>query len=112
MVGHLLLFHPAFNKIKEIIEEGLLGKIQYIYSNRLNLGSFRNDENVLWSFAPHDISLFNYFFESSPISVNSNGADILQSGIHDTSITSLKYSGKKMGHIFVSWLHPLKNIDL
>ena len=63
MVGHVLLFHPAFNKVKELIDNEILGEIQYIYSNRLNLGKFRNDENVLWSFAPHDIALFNYFFE-------------------------------------------------
>jgi len=108
MVGHLLLFHPAFLKIKQMISGKKIGKIQYIYSNRLNLGSFRNDENVLWSFAPHDISLFNYFFEDSPQSVFSNGVDILQKGVHDTSITSLKYKGSRMGHIFVSWLHPFK----
>ena len=108
MVGHLLLFHPAFKKIKELINKGLLGEIQYIYSNRLNLGRFRSDENVLWSFAPHDISLFNYFFGDKPYEVSSNGLDILQDGIHDTSITSFKYSKKRMGHIFVSWLHPFK----
>ena len=108
MVGHVLLFHPAFRKIKDLIENNQIGKIQYIYSNRLNLGSFRNDENVLWSFAPHDIALFDYFFESSPNSVVSNGIDILQEGIHDTSITSFKYDGNRMGHIFVSWLHPFK----
>lgn len=108
MVGHLLLFHPAFIKIKNIVDEGKIGDIQYIYSNRLNLGSFRNDENVLWSFAPHDISLFNYFFESSPLTVFSNGVDILQKGVHDTSITSFKFDQNRMGHIFVSWLHPFK----
>ena len=108
MVGHLLLFHPAFRKIKQLIKDRMVGDIQYIYSNRLNLGSFRKDENVLWSFAPHDISLFNYFFEDYPSSVTSNGVDILQKQVHDTSITSLKYSGNKMGHIFVSWLHPFK----
>jgi UDP-2-acetamido-3-amino-2,3-dideoxy-glucuronate N-acetyltransferase len=108
MVGHLLLFHPAFIKIKNLIDDGSLGKIQYIYSNRLNLGNFRSDENVLWSFAPHDISLFNYFFDEIPIEVSSNGVDILQEGIHDSSITSLKYKENKMGHIFVSWLHPFK----
>ena len=108
MVGHLLLFHPAFVKIKSMINEGVLGKVQYIYSNRLNLGSFRNDENVLWSFAPHDISLFNFYFEESPKSLSSAGIDILQQGIHDTSITTFKYSAKRMGHIFVSWLHPFK----
>ena len=108
MVGHLLLFHPAFIKIKNIVDEGKIGEIQYIYSNRLNLGSFRNNENVLWSFAPHDISLFNYFFESLPLSVFSSGVDILQEGVHDTSITSFKFDGNRMGHIFVSWLHPFK----
>jgi len=108
MVGHLLLFHPAFLKIKQIIDNGKIGKIQYMYSNRLNLGSFRNDENVLWSFAPHDISLFNYFFEDLPHSISSHGVDILQERVHDTSITSFKYKGRKMGHIFVSWLHPFK----
>ena len=108
MVGHLLLFHPAFIKIKELIDSGLLGEVQYIYSNRLNLGNFRSDENVLWSFAPHDIALFNFFFNETPVKVKSNGIDILQSGIHDTSITSFEYKNNKMGHIFVSWLHPFK----
>ena len=107
MVGHLLLFHPAFIKIKSLIDDGSI-EIQYIYSNRLNLGSFRSDENVLWSFAPHDIALFNYFFNMLPVSVVSSGKDILQQGIHDTSITSFEYEGNKMGHIFVSWLHPFK----
>ena len=62
MVGHVLLFHPAFQKMKKIINQGQLGNIQYIYSNRLNLGTFRTNENVFWSFAPHDIALFNFFF--------------------------------------------------
>lgn len=108
MVGHLLLFHPAFLKIKDMIDKNLLGEVQYIYSNRLNLGSFRNDENVLWSFAPHDIAIFNFFFRELPYEIVSSGIDILQKGIHDTSITSFKYNNKRMGHIFVSWLHPFK----
>ncbi len=108
MVGHLLLFHPAFLKIKEMLERNILGEIQYIYSNRLNLGTFRSDENVFWSFAPHDIALFNYFFEQNPIDIVSDGVAILQEGIHDTTITSFKYNNNRMGHIFVSWLHPFK----
>tara|TARA_B100000287_G_scaffold393882_1_gene407507 strand:+ start:2682 stop:3668 length:987 start_codon:yes stop_codon:yes gene_type:complete len=108
MVGHLLLFHPAFRKMKDIINKGIIGEIQYIYSNRLNHGTFRSDENVFWSFAPHDISLFNYFFEEKPIDIHSHGTDILQAGVHDTTITSFKYDKNKMGHIFVSWLHPFK----
>jgi len=108
MVGHLLLFHPAFNKMKSLINDNIIGDIQYIYSNRLNLGKFRTNENVFWSFAPHDISLFNYFFDQKPISIQSIGLDILQKKIHDTSITAFKYKNNKMGHIFVSWLHPFK----
>jgi predicted dehydrogenase len=108
MVGHILLFHPAFQKMKKIINEGRIGDIQYIYSNRLNMGNFRTNENVFWSFAPHDISLFNYFFEEKPKKIHSNGIDILQDGIHDTSVTTFDYNGKRMGHIFVSWLHPFK----
>ncbi len=108
MVGHVLLFHPAFKKMKDLLKKGEIGEIQYIYSNRLNMGKFRNNENVFWSFAPHDIALLNYFFECSPSNVNCNGIDILQKGIHDTSITTFDYNGKKMAHIFVSWLHPFK----
>ena len=108
MVGHVLLFHPAFQKMKKMIDQGKLGNIQYIYSNRLNLGTFRTNENVFWSFAPHDIALFNFFFEENPISITSRGIDILQKNIHDSSITSFKYDNNKMGHIFVSWLHPFK----
>ncbi len=108
MVGHVLLFHPAFQKMKQIIDDGKIGEIQYIYSNRLNLGTFRSNENVFWSFAPHDISLFKYFLNQDPISITSRGVDILQKNIHDSSITTFEYENKKMGHIFVSWLHPFK----
>ena len=108
MVGHLLLFHPAFQTIKKMLDAGDLGQLQYIYSNRLNHGTIRTRENVFWSFAPHDIALFQYFFNDAPIEINSNGVDILQPGIHDTTITSFKYKNNKMGHIFVSWLHPFK----
>ncbi len=108
MVGHVLLFHPAFNKMKEIIDAGTIGNIQYLYSNRLNLGTFRSDENVFWSFAPHDISLFNYFLGQSPSSISSQGVDILQKNIHDITLATFKYSENRMGHIFVSWLHPFK----
>ncbi len=107
-VGHLLLFHPAYLKIKQMIENNSIGEIEYIYSNRLNLGTIRKDENVFWSFAPHDISLFNYFFNDTPSKVSSNGLDILQKNIHDITITSFEYGKRKMGHIFVSWLHPFK----
>ena len=108
MVGHVLLFHPAFQKMKNLIDDGEIGDIQYIYSNRLNLGTFRSDENVFWSFAPHDIALFNFFFNKKPLTLFSDGIDILQKGIHDSSISTFKYDDNQMGHIFVSWLHPFK----
>ena len=108
MVGHLLLFHPAFKKIKEMCNEGYIGNLQYMYSNRLNFGTIRSNENVFWSFAPHDISLFQYYAESNPKDIFSIGTDILQPGIHDSTITTIKYENGIMGHIFVSWIHPFK----
>tara|TARA_Y100001970_G_scaffold147883_1_gene181524 strand:+ start:4294 stop:5262 length:969 start_codon:yes stop_codon:yes gene_type:complete len=108
IVGHLLLFHPAIQKIKSMINKGKIGNIQYIYSNRLNLGTVRTEENVFWSFAPHDISLFQFFSNSYPSEVVSKGGAFLQKNIHDTTITYLKYPNGIKGHIYVSWLHPFK----
>lgn len=107
-VGHLLLFHNAFLKMKALIDQGKIGKVQYIYSNRLNLGTVRTEENSLWSFAPHDISLFQYFTGSYPDKVNSTGGAFLQPHIHDTTMTVLEYPNNIKGHIYVSWLHPFK----
>ena len=108
MVGHLLLFHPAIRKIKELIQKGKIGKLEYIYSNRLNLGTVRTEENILWSFAPHDISIFQYFIGSLPVEVISRGGAFLQPHIHDSSMTVLTYPDNIVGHIYVSWLHPFK----
>ena len=108
MVGHVLLFHPAIQMIKSLIDEGEIGKLQYIYSNRLNLGQVRTVENVFWSLAPHDISIFQYLTDSYPKSIVANGSTFLQEGIYDSTITQLKYTDGIEGHIFVSWLHPFK----
>ncbi len=108
MVGHVLLFHPAINKIKELIDENKIGKLQYVYSNRLNLGQIRTEENVFWSLAPHDISIFQYFIEDFPIQIKASGSTFLQKGIHDSTLTILEYPNNINGHIFVSWLHPFK----
>ena len=108
MTGHLLLFHPAIRKIREMLQVGKIGKLQYIYSNRLNLGAVRTEENILWSFAPHDISLFQFLIGKIPISVLSKGGAFLQPHIHDTTMTVLQYPENIVGHIFVSWLHPFK----
>ena len=108
MVGHLLLFHPAIRKIKELIDAGKIGRLEYVYSNRLNLGTVRTEENILWSFAPHDISIFQYLIGRTPIEVVSRGGIFLQPGVHDSSMTVLSYPDNVVGHIFVSWLHPFK----
>ena len=108
MVGHILLYHPAVVAMKRKIEEGTIGTLQYIYSNRLNLGAIRSEENILWSFAPHDISVIQYLVGASPLSIDSHGAQFVQNGIEDTTVTYLRYPGNIHAHIFVSWLHPFK----
>lgn len=108
MVGHVLLFHPAIRKIQELVHGGKIGKLQYLYSNRLNLGTVRTEENILWSFAPHDISIFQALVRDRPIEVVSRGGAFVQPRIHDTTMTVLTYPNNIVGHIFVSWLHPYK----
>lgn len=108
MVGHVLLFHPAMRKIKNMIDNNTIGKLQYIYSNRLNLGKIRTEENVFWSFAPHDISIFQYLTNSYPTKIEASGSVFLQKGIHDSTMTNFEYDNGVKGHIFVSWLHPFK----
>ena len=108
MVGHVLLFHPAVQKIKELIDNGEIGDLQYLYSNRLNLGKVRTEENVFWSLAPHDIAIFQYLTNSIPTKINANGSTFLQEGIPDSTLTQLEYENGVRGHIFVSWLHPFK----
>jgi len=108
MVGHVLLYHPALQKIKAAVVNGKIGKLQYIYSNRLNLGAIRSEENILWSFAPHDISIIQYLINDNPKKIFAKGLDILQNNIEDTTITYLEYPNNVHAHIFVSWLHPFK----
>jgi predicted dehydrogenase/acetyltransferase-like isoleucine patch superfamily enzyme len=112
MVGHLLQYHPAFLKLKEIVYAGKLGKLQYIYSNRLNLGKFRSEENILWSFAPHDISMILSLANDMPETVYATGCAHLNKHIHDVTTTHLKFKDGVNAHIFVSWLHPFKEQKL
>ena len=109
MVGHLLLYHPAYKKMREKINKGLIGKIRYIYSNRLSLGKLRKEEDVLWSFAPHDISMILDLVQEKLISVEAYGGGYINKKIKDTSVTLLKFSNNVKAHIFVSWLHPYKD---
>lgn len=112
MVGHLLWYHPVVLKLKELIDQGKLGRIRYIYSNRLNLGKLRREENVLWSFAPHDISVILGLTGEMPESVRSQGGNFLHQQIADTTVTLLNFSSGIRAHIFVSWLHPFKEQKL
>ena len=112
MVGHLLWYHPAILKLKEFIASGELGRIQYIYSNRLNLGKIRREENILWSFAPHDISVILGLLGEMPNSIMAQGGNYLHQQIADVTVTLLSFPSGVRAHIFVSWLHPLKEQKL
>ncbi len=112
MVGHILLFHPAILKLKQLITEGELGKIKYIYSSRLNLGKLRTEENILWSFAPHDISAILFLLDEMPARITSQGGTYLDSRIVDTTMTTCEFKSGVNAHIFVSWLHPFKEQKL
>jgi len=112
MVGHILQYHQAVIKLKELIDSGKLGKIQYLYSNRLNIGKIRAEENILWSFAPHDISVILMLLEEMPKTVYATGGSYLQQAIPDTTLTTLDFPSGVMAHIFVSWLHPFKEQKL
>ncbi|HID98243.1 MAG TPA: oxidoreductase [Thermodesulfobacteriaceae bacterium] len=112
MVGHLLWYHPVVLKLKELVDQGELGKIRYIYSNRLNLGKLRREENVLWSFAPHDISVILGLTGEMPESIRAQGGNFLHQRIADTTVTMLNFASGIRAHIFVSWLHPFKEQKL
>jgi predicted dehydrogenase/acetyltransferase-like isoleucine patch superfamily enzyme len=112
MVGHLLQYHPVFDHLKKLVKSGELGRINYIYSNRLNLGKIRREENILWSFAPHDISMILSLTDEEPTSVFAIGENYLHKKIADVTTTHLSFSSGVRAHIFVSWLHPFKEQKL
>jgi len=108
MVGHILLYHPAVKKLRELIDAGELGRVLYCYSNRLNMGLIRTEENILWSFAPHDISVLLHLLGEEPISAEAEGQSYLTPGVVDVTLSRLKFKSGVTGHIYVSWLHPFK----
>lgn len=112
MIGHLLEYHPAILKLRKMIDGGDLGKVQYIYSNRLNLGRVRREENILWSFAPHDIAVILRLIGDLPFEVTATGGAYLQPNIADITVTNLLFDNGVRAHIFVSWLHPYKEHKL
>lgn len=112
MVGHLLQYHPVFVRLKKLADTGCLGRINYIYSHRLNLGKIRREENALWSFAPHDISMILSLTGEEPESVQATGGNYLHRKIADVTTTHLDFPSGIKAHVFVSWLHPFKDQKL
>ncbi len=112
MVGHIMEYHPAVEKLKQYINSGELGRLFYLYSSRINLGRVRSCENALWSFAPHDISILLYLLDEEPTRVSVTGASYLQKGIEDVVFVSLYFPDGIMGHIHTSWLDPHKSRKL
>jgi predicted dehydrogenase len=108
MVGHVLEYHPAIVRLLELVSRGELGKIHYIYSNRLSLGKVRREENILWSFAPHDIAVILRLMRSLPFQVVACGGSYVQPNIGDVTVTNLLFDNGVRAHIHVSWLHPFK----
>jgi predicted dehydrogenase len=108
MVGHLLEYHPAVLRLRQLIESGEIGELRYVYSNRLNLGKVRREENILWSFAPHDIAIILRLIGAWPNRVAVTGGTYLQPSIADVTVTSIEFPTGVRAHIFVSWLHPYK----
>jgi predicted dehydrogenase len=108
MVGHIFLFNAGIVWLKECVRSGELGKIHYAYATRTNLGPFRYDVNAFWDLAPHDISIFNYLFDGSPVNVSARGQKCLGETLEDLAFATLEYPGRIIANIHVSWLDPRK----
>jgi predicted dehydrogenase len=108
MVGHVLEYHPAIVRLRELIASGELGRVRYVSSNRLNLGKVRREENILWSFAPHDIAVILRLTGSMPFQVAALGGSYVQPNIADVTVTHLLFDNGVRAHVYVSWLHPFK----
>jgi predicted dehydrogenase len=112
MVGHLLEYHPAVLALRELIAQKKLGKVNYLYSNRLNFGKIRVEENALWSFAPHDIAVILRLVGELPVEVTCSGGSYITPNLADVTISCLHFSSGVRAHIFVSWLNPFKEQKL
>ncbi|MDQ3746251.1 MAG: Gfo/Idh/MocA family oxidoreductase [Acidobacteriota bacterium] len=108
MVGHVLEYHPAIVRMRELVAAGELGRVRYVSSNRLNLGKVRREENILWSFAPHDIAIILRLTGSMPFQVAALGGSYVQPNIADVTVTHLLFDNGVRAHVYVSWLHPFK----
>jgi predicted dehydrogenase len=108
MPGHLLLYHPGVQKLKEIVDSGELGEVLYVYGNRQNLGTFRTNENALWSLGVHDLSVLLYLIGEEPSEVRAHGNAFLSRGVEDVVFCYLRFPSGKMAHMHLSWLDPHK----
>jgi predicted dehydrogenase len=108
MVGHLLLYHPAVNRIRHEIFSGSIGQVLYLYSQRVNLGTIRREENAFWSLAPHDISMMLYLTDQTPLSVSAIGGKFISTNLPDVVFFHLEFEGGVLAHGHVSWLDPHK----
>lgn len=108
MVGHLLQYHPIFMRLRDMVRAEELGSLRYVYSNRMSLGKFRTEENVLWSFAPHDFSMILALTAEEPVRVTAQGATYVTPGLADWSTAQFVFASGVRGHVQVSWLHPFK----
>lgn len=108
MVGHLLQYHPVYVRLRAMVRGGELGRVLHIYSNRLSLGKFRTEENVLWSFAPHDISMILGLVGEEPIAVTAQGAVAFTPGVADLVTAQFRFANGPRAHLLVSWMHPFK----
>jgi len=109
MAGHTFLYNSAVRYVKKLIDGGDLGDIRYIYSQRLNLGRIRSDVDALWNFAPHDVSIIQYWLEDlKPVSISRRGMDYIQNGVDDVAFMNIEYPNRVIANIHVSWLDPHK----
>ncbi|HWU14687.1 MAG TPA: Gfo/Idh/MocA family oxidoreductase [Caulobacter sp.] len=108
MVGHLLRYHPAFETLAGMIKDGAVGSVLYAYSDRLSLGKFRIEEDVCWSFAPHDLSMLLTIMDADPVAVSATGVSSVTPGVDDMNRIEMAFAGGARAHVFTSWLHPFK----
>jgi predicted dehydrogenase len=112
LAGHLLIYHPAVERLRELVQNGELGKVFYLYGLRVNLGQVRKDENALWSFGPHDVSVALYLLGEQPVRVAAHGKSYLQPAIEDVVFLTMEFASGVLAHVQLSWLDPHKERKL